>query len=57
MIEMAIELLAILILVAAVIVAVIALAVGAMLGIISLRILGRIDRILRWRIWPKSRKK
>lgn len=57
MIEMAIELLAILILVAAVIVAVIALAVGAMLGVISLRILGRIDRILRWRIWPKSRKK
>jgi len=33
-----------------------AVAVGAMLGIISLRILGRIDRILRWRIWPKSRK-
>lgn len=57
MIETVIEILLVVVLIAAAVVLIIALAVGAMLGVISLRILGRIDRILRWRIWPKSRKK
>ncbi len=57
MIEPVIEVLVVLLLVAIFVVFVIALAVGAMLGIISLRILGGIDRILRWRIWPRPRKK
>ncbi len=57
MIGPVIEILVLLLLVAAVVVLIIALAVGAMLGVVALRILGKIDRILRWRIWPKSRKK
>ncbi|MCK4405671.1 MAG: hypothetical protein KAV43_04105 [Hadesarchaea archaeon] len=56
MIETVIEILLVVLIVAGVVILVLALAVGAMLGIIPLRILRKIHRAMGWFRWPKPKK-